>query len=324
MNAATDIQQQGNEPEVQTSAEVVITDAVNFEAEPVKEGRVNRVNIIDALRGFDHYLGSTPVGWIHPGILRECTSTLIVGMSGAAKSTFSWAFGNAMANGLEFLGYQHTPRKVVILDNDGNSLGDLIDRFEDLHIEVVDGGNLKYFGQFCDDEVPMPDFKDVKDYAESNPGTVFILDSLCRFLNDGNENDTQVIAKLHDRCAALKARNCAVILLHHTTKGDPEQYRGSTAVAIRRLSSRNWARKENQSSTGRVTKSCQSLSCIASRHAAPERRSMSRLANGIRSSTSTSRRVHSLSKERPWQSRTRQRSCAASFKRIPASTLLPF
>ena len=48
------------------------------------------------------------------------TVTMLVGKPSAAKSVLALSLGNAIANGLNILGHQHTPRPVLYLDRDDN------------------------------------------------------------------------------------------------------------------------------------------------------------------------------------------------------------
>jgi hypothetical protein len=48
------------------------------------------------------------------------TVTMLVGKPSAAKSVLALSLGNAIGNGLNIRGHQHTPRPVLYLDRDDN------------------------------------------------------------------------------------------------------------------------------------------------------------------------------------------------------------
>jgi AAA domain-containing protein len=88
--------------------------------------KVNPIFLIKSVRNNVE----APVEWIQPGMLREGTVTMLVGKPSAGKPVLALSLGNAIANGLNIRGHQHTPRPVLYLDRDDNSHGDVIDRMD--------------------------------------------------------------------------------------------------------------------------------------------------------------------------------------------------
>ena len=100
-------------------------------------------------------------------------------------------------------------------------------------ISTEDDGNLKYFGpHVLGDEVYPPDHPEILKWVKhvkwsTGKAPVIIIDALIRFLpEDGDENSTKDIKKLWRQLAKLKNLGCAVIVLHHTGKGDSTKKTG--------------------------------------------------------------------------------------------------
>jgi RecA-family ATPase len=173
----------------------------------------------------------TQVDWIHPGVIREGTVTMFVGLPGSGKSTYALKLGDAIANGRILLNHPHTQRPVLYLDRDGNAVGDVMDRME--WLRILDGGLLKYIGSNVEEDIPMPNDKTVVEWVNTlTQRPVFILDSLSKFLDGGDENSATDINKFWSKIDPLKRAGCSFILIHHAGKKgeNTRQYRGSTAI----------------------------------------------------------------------------------------------
>jgi archaellum biogenesis ATPase FlaH len=178
-------------------------------------------------------------GWIHPGILRQGEVTLFVGDPSAGKTVIALKLVDAIANGRYFLGHEHSPRSVLYIDRDGNGTKSVIKRMK--WLGVSDGDSLKYAGlnivKYAPRGViPMPDAKDVEDWVDwliwsGQLPPVIVIDSLGRFIEDGDENSAQAINKFWMRIEKLKSKGCTFLLLHHSGKGEnTKKGRGSTAI----------------------------------------------------------------------------------------------
>ena len=61
---------------------------------------------LSAVNSIEGQSKGAPLAWIHPGILMEGMSTILVAREGVGKSLFAVNLANAVANGTEFLGIQ--------------------------------------------------------------------------------------------------------------------------------------------------------------------------------------------------------------------------
>jgi RecA-family ATPase len=187
---------------------------------------------ISVLPTFRESLNGLPVSWIQPGMLREGTAAMFVGHPGSGKSTFCLKWGDAIANGKEFLGHKHEARPFAYLDRDVNSVDDLIERMKWLQIQ--DGGNFRYFGSnFPQVDVPMPGSKMVEKWVDKQSvKPVILCDSFVNFLEGGDENSAKDVAKLWDNIRKLRRFGVSFIFLHHLGKGvnAADFIRGSTAI----------------------------------------------------------------------------------------------
>lgn len=206
----------------------------------MSDGKVDPLNsacgedgdCISILPTFKESVNVAPVSWIQPGMLREGTVAMFVGHPGSGKSTFSLKWGDAIANGKEFLGHKHEARPFAYLDRDVNSVDDIIERMKWLGIE--DGGNFRYFGSnFPQVDVPMPGSKMVEKWVNKQSlRPVILCDSFVNFLEGGDENSAKDVAKLWDNIRKLRRFGVSYIFLHHLGKGAnaADFIRGSTAI----------------------------------------------------------------------------------------------
>jgi hypothetical protein len=115
---------------------------------------------LSAVNSIEVQSKGAPIGWIHPGILMEGMSTILVAREGVGKSLFAVNLANAVANGTEFLGFKPKPRPVLYLDLE-NPLAVVAKRAKEFGLKT--GGNFSYVGLFTHHgDVPNPGLK-VKD-----------------------------------------------------------------------------------------------------------------------------------------------------------------
>jgi hypothetical protein len=192
--------------------------------------KVNPIFLIGSV----HNNAEALVDWIQPGMLREGTVSMLLGMPSAGKSVFALKLANAIANGLSFLGHQHSPRPVLYLDRDDNSSGDVIDRCLWLKIDDHDGGNLKYFGSnMYLYEVPSPGDPWIEEWVKAQSvAPVIVMDSFTHFMPDGgDENSAKDVNEVWKKIKSLRRRGVSFIVLHHAGKGtNATTYRGSSAI----------------------------------------------------------------------------------------------
>lgn len=92
------------------------------------------------------------VEWIHPGILMEGMSTILVAREGVGKSLFAVNLANSVANGATFLGFTPKRKRPVMYLDLENPQGVVQRRIQEFGL--VTGGNFTYVGSFTPGGVP--------------------------------------------------------------------------------------------------------------------------------------------------------------------------
>jgi archaellum biogenesis ATPase FlaH len=167
------------------------------------------------------------VTWLVEDVLVDQALNMITGESGLGKSTLALALAGAVAQGKPFLGYATKQRRVLYVDGE-NPIPVVRERLDRLQIPKLD--NLDIWGGWCREHPPAgPDCKPVLGWAREHKGLI-IYDSLIQF-HPGSEQDSSETRKYLDHYRRLVNEGCAVILLHHTGKGEnSKQYRGSSDI----------------------------------------------------------------------------------------------
>jgi len=163
------------------------------------------------------------------GLIPLAAITLISGDSGCGKTTLITKLADAIAEGTSVLGNPAcAPRPVLYLDRE-NPLPVVRERLMRLNIRAE--GGFKYWGSHVTGEVPMPTSTEVKEWINrTKPKPVLFIDSLIAFL-EGNENSSTDVRSFMQPLRELTALGAAVVILHHTGKGESTQdFRGSSDI----------------------------------------------------------------------------------------------
>ena len=169
---------------------------------------------------------SKPIQWIIEGLLPEAAVVMISGDSGSGKSTLATGWAAHIALGVPFAGRATAQRHVLILDRE-NPSAIVKDRLE--RLGVTDGGSLKIWGGWLEQEAPHPGGAAILEWiASMDPKPVIICDSAIAFL-DGDENSSADVRRFLHPLRRLSQAGVTVIILHHSGKGDSTlDYRGSS------------------------------------------------------------------------------------------------
>jgi hypothetical protein len=170
---------------------------------------------------------NAPIEWLIEDFLVHGAMTLITGDSGVGKSTLSLALAGAVAQGQRFLGYATKQKRVLYVDGE-NPVSAVRERLERLRIPRLD--NLDIWGGWVRQCPPQgPEFPGVLEWARKYKGLI-VYDSLIQF-HPGSEQDSSETRKYLKLYRDLVNEGCAVVLLHHTGKGEnSKQYRGSSDI----------------------------------------------------------------------------------------------
>jgi hypothetical protein len=156
------------------------------------------------------------------GWLREGETMNIIAAPKTGKSWMVLQLVLSMANGMRFLGLQTKQSRVLIVDNElhPETLGRRLAKVSDnMNVDVAGVSVLSLRGRLkpLDAIAPM-----IVAEAQATGSSVIVLDALYRFLPEGtSENDNAQMAALYNRIDQIAAETgCAVIIIHHSSKGD--------------------------------------------------------------------------------------------------------
>jgi len=162
--------------------------------------------------------------------LGKKTVNMLYGHPGSYKSLIAEYAGICISNGLPFLGLQTKKNKVAILDRENSEQG-IKERLELLHKGLKlrrKNYPLWYVlkeGSFQDPEFIEELVQQVKDQKIG----VVVFDTWRRYVADGDENSSNTLNKIYaDIFTPITEAGASVLFLHHSQKGNNQQYRGSS------------------------------------------------------------------------------------------------
>ena len=164
-----------------------------------------------------------PTDWLVHGFFPTGSITLIAAREGAMKTWFSLWLASSLSNGYNFIGRSLKSKKVLYVDAEG-PVGLLEDRLK--HIGISDNLNI---WAWWDEKPPPTSFSDPIWVQAADAHDLIIIDTLKRFMDGADENDSGAMAKLTRELRPLTKKSCSIILLHHKGKMESE-YRGSTEL----------------------------------------------------------------------------------------------
>jgi archaellum biogenesis ATPase FlaH len=196
-----------------------------FKRSPVNDGEPFS---IEGIRSpFDYHCNG--IEFAVDNVIPMAAISLISGAPGCGKSTLVMKIGESVSEGKPMLGkVAKQPRDVLYLDLE-NSLPFIRERLTRLGIRPIN--RFKYWGTHVSGDVLKPGSDLVKEWVsakESKP--VIIVDGLVAYL-DGDENSSKDIRAFFNPLRVLANMGAAVIVLHHTGKGESTlDFRGSMDI----------------------------------------------------------------------------------------------
>ncbi len=185
-----------------------------------------RVRVLDTRK-----LITTPpptIHWLVDGIFARGKFTLIGGREKSGKSLVQQALGTTMASGGGVVaGIAVAPGRVLILDGE-NGEDELHRRVHSLGLARADADDLILAELHGFDLTKH--LYDVENLIVEHEPDLVLLDSF-RVLWHGSERDEEEIANaLYPLADLAHSSGVAIGLTHHATKGNEDDYRGSTAI----------------------------------------------------------------------------------------------
>jgi hypothetical protein len=183
----------------------------------------SKTNWVYELGDFDDDEGPERT-WIQPGMIAEGSVTTIVAKTAHGKSLFCLKLAQAITDAQELFGYPHRRRAVLYLDRE-NKLSTLKNRRDWLGVKIRGKRNPNSLLWYCSSYqhgLKEPSDAFVLEWAtlqELPP--VIVVDTLRGHLKKGKkENLTEDIREFYGQFNKLLAMGCAVVVLHHTGKGE--------------------------------------------------------------------------------------------------------
>lgn len=156
-------------------------------------------------------------------IIPKNAVSLIFGRGGIGKTTLALQMCGAIAAGEPFLGMVSEKVPVIYIDFE-NPLAVLSDR-----LKVVQADQVLFWSS-TDSPVKLDGNIEVYlGLLKAHPNALFVFDTL-RSAQDGDENDSRVMAAVMKPIRMLRDQAGTVVLLHHTKKDADDVYKGSTAI----------------------------------------------------------------------------------------------
>ena len=186
----------------------------------------DEVSLEDFRRNF-WTLNPGPIQWVVPGLIPLGGIAMLTGPAGVGKSFLALAMSRAIATGGEFLGPSRKCRKLDVLYLDRENPHALQrERCETLGIGPE--ASLTLWGQWESSQPPMIGDSRLIHLAKQQPFIVF--DSFIRF-HSAKENESAEIAPVMGWLRELASAGATVLILHHRSKAEGSQYRGSSDIA---------------------------------------------------------------------------------------------
>lgn len=164
---------------------------------------------------------SSSVEWAVEGLIPARSITLLYGRSGLGKTWLSLMIARAIAAGSPILGLLTIARPVVYIDYE-NPLPVLIDRIRQLDIKEAQFWHLS-----ASPPPPKLDSPDWELFRKLPSGSFLVFDT-SRSSHNLDENDSATTALVMGRLKELRELDHDILLLHHTTKADDQNAKGSS------------------------------------------------------------------------------------------------
>lgn len=166
---------------------------------------------------------SDKVEWHIHRLLPKRAITILHGRGGIGKTWLALGMAEAVAKGIPFLNHKSEQAPVFYVDFE-NPRPILAERSRALDIESTRFWHISH---------PVkPPFLDAGERTlyKTLPEESLIIFDTFRSAHQGDENNSQDIARVLTVLKDLREKGYSVLLLHHTAKGNDSRYKGSTAI----------------------------------------------------------------------------------------------
>lgn len=157
------------------------------------------------------------------GLIAKNAINLLSGYGGMGKTTLALHISDSITKEIPFLGLETMKMPVVYVDFE-NSLPTLVSRIRNL-----DATNVLFWHPSNEIKPPRLDTKEFELYGKLPQGSLIIFDTL-RASHSLDENSSQDMQLIMGRLKKLRDLGFTILLLHHTSKLNRRQYKGSTAI----------------------------------------------------------------------------------------------
>ena len=199
-------------------------------------------NIFDESLSMDELLAMPPRKWIVDSIIGRGDLAMIYGGSGCGKTFVAIDLIGSLCTGQQFAGRFDVSEPLTVAYCAGEGVSGLPARFKAMmNRRSIDGIENFYFWkqtpQLCDKAgttaLNISRFVESYQHAQAigrAPLDVLFIDTLHSSISGADENSSGDMGVVVESCReAIRALNCAVILIHHTGKSG-ESERGSSAL----------------------------------------------------------------------------------------------
>jgi|GEM_PF-2393850 len=163
------------------------------------------------------------IEWVVQDLIPLESITLLSAKGGTGKTIVSFQIGDAITKGLSIFCLETMKRPVIYIDFE-NPLPVVVD-----YVNRVGATDI-LFWHLSNEISPLRlDSNWWHLYKQLPEGAVLIFDTL-RASQSKNENDSEQMSFIMMRLKELREKGFTIILLHHTSKSDERNYKGSTSI----------------------------------------------------------------------------------------------
>ncbi len=167
-----------------------------------------------------------PVEWLIEGLIPENSISVLSGNEGVGKTIFLLSMARSLTDGMDFLGRQTYPARVIYLGIDVSKA--ILQRYTKM-MRWVPNGDFRMLTMWTNPEAPMLDDKEQMNwlfkYAEKYR-PVLMLDTL-RDLYSGDENSSTDTKPVVDILRRLCSLGSSIVAVAHPPKKGKSLIRGS-------------------------------------------------------------------------------------------------
>ena len=189
-----------------------------------KDNRTIEFDISKALKkGSELEYLNIPIEYAVRGLIPLKAITLVPAKGGTGKSTVSTQIVDAISKGMPIWGLETKQLPVVYVDFE-NPYAVIVER-----IKKIKASDIDIWHPTHEIKPPRLDSKEYVFYKQLPENATIVIDTL-RASQKGDENNSQDMIFVMQRLQELRDSGFTIILLHHTTKYNEKQYKGSTVI----------------------------------------------------------------------------------------------